>query len=140
MFVWNSVHLTHTDAKLFPDPLIDFVSLYHEPYSIYVAFGRRRRRRSLTQIREKQHFSNILQKLYEWLDNLMTGYVDERISDGASNRSKGRQTETMEDDLKKVAGPLWLRTAKQRNEWKALEEAFVERQAVKRGEKTECRE
>ncbi|GBP76650.1 hypothetical protein EVAR_51135_1 [Eumeta japonica] len=57
-----------------------------------------------------------------------------------SNRSKGRQTKRWEDDLKKVAGPLWLRTAKQRNEWKALEEAFVERQAVKRGEKTECRE
>ncbi|GBP38882.1 hypothetical protein EVAR_32398_1 [Eumeta japonica] len=51
------------------------------------------------------------------------------------NRSKGRQTKRWEDDLKKVAGPLWLHTAKQRNEWKALEEAFAERQAVKRGEK-----
>ncbi|GBP53728.1 hypothetical protein EVAR_39882_1 [Eumeta japonica] len=38
-----------------------------------------------------------------------------------SNRSKGRQTKRWEDDLKKVAGPLWLRTAKQRNEWKALD-------------------
>ncbi|GBP69760.1 Putative uncharacterized transposon-derived protein F52C9.6 [Eumeta japonica] len=56
-----------------------------------------------------------------------------------SNRSKGRQRKRWEDDLKKVAGPLWLRTAKQRNEWKALEEAFVERQD-KRGEKPECRE
>ncbi|GBP84317.1 hypothetical protein EVAR_66305_1 [Eumeta japonica] len=56
------------------------------------------------------------------------------------NRSKGRQTKRWEDDLKKVAGPLWLRTAKQRHKWKALEEAFVERQTVKRGEKTECRE
>ncbi|GBP86213.1 hypothetical protein EVAR_54829_1 [Eumeta japonica] len=57
-----------------------------------------------------------------------------------SNRSKGRQTKRWEDDLTKGAGPIQLRTAKQRNEWKVLEEIFFEKQAVKRGEKIECRE
>ncbi|CAB3256213.1 unnamed protein product [Arctia plantaginis] len=49
--------------------------------------------------------------------------------------SRGRQPKRWEDDLKQVAGPEWLRTAKDRNKWKSLEEAFVERQAVKRGDK-----
>lgn len=52
-----------------------------------------------------------------------------------SRRSRGRQPKRWEDDLKQVAGPEWLRTAKDRNKWKSLEEAFVERQAVKRRDK-----
>lgn len=46
-------------------------------------------------------------------------------------RSKGRQTKRWEDDLKTVAGPQWTRTARDRQKWKSLEEAFVGRQAVK---------
>ncbi|GBP56740.1 hypothetical protein EVAR_36994_1 [Eumeta japonica] len=46
------MHLTHTDAKACPNLLVghSFVSLYHEPHSTDVVFGRRRRRTSLTQI------------------------------------------------------------------------------------------
>ncbi|CAK1600519.1 unnamed protein product [Parnassius mnemosyne] len=51
-----------------------------------------------------------------------------------NRRSRGRQPKRWEDDFKKVAGPEWLRTARDRNKWKALEEAFVERQAVNRGD------
>ncbi|PZC85214.1 hypothetical protein B5X24_HaOG202399 [Helicoverpa armigera] len=43
-------------------------------------------------------------------------------------RSRGRPTKRWEDDLKGVAGPTWSRTAKNRTEWKTLEEAFVVRQ------------
>lgn len=53
-----------------------------------------------------------------------------------SRRSRGRQTKRWEDDFKKAAGPEWLRIAKDRDKWKALEEAFVERQAVVRGEQS----
>lgn len=45
-------------------------------------------------------------------------------------RNKGRQTKRWEDDIKKVAGPEWIRVAKDREKWKSLEEAYVERQAV----------
>uniref|UniRef100_A0A2H1V663 SFRICE_031899 n=1 Tax=Spodoptera frugiperda TaxID=7108 RepID=A0A2H1V663_SPOFR len=45
-------------------------------------------------------------------------------------RNKGRQTKRWEDDIKKVAGPEWIRVAKNREKWKSLEEAYVERQAV----------
>lgn len=44
-------------------------------------------------------------------------------------RSKGRQPKRWEDDLKKTAGPDWMRTAKDRDMWKSLEEAYVEGQA-----------
>ncbi|KAJ2941256.1 hypothetical protein O0L34_g3453 [Tuta absoluta] len=46
-------------------------------------------------------------------------------------RSRGRPTKRWEDDLKKVAGPAWIHTAKDRSKWKSLEEAYVERQAIK---------
>ncbi|XP_037876062.1 LINE-1 retrotransposable element ORF2 protein isoform X1 [Bombyx mori] len=52
-----------------------------------------------------------------------------------NKRIRGRQPKRWEDDLKQVAGPGWLRTAKDRSKWKSLEEAFVERQAVKRRDK-----
>ncbi|OWR47282.1 endonuclease-reverse transcriptase [Danaus plexippus plexippus] len=35
-----------------------------------------------------------------------------------SRRSRGRQLQPWEDDLKQVAGLEWLRTAKDRNKWK----------------------
>lgn len=47
-----------------------------------------------------------------------------------STRNRGRQSKRWEDDIKKIAGPVWIRTAQDKNKWKALEEAFVERQAV----------
>ncbi|XP_062532938.1 uncharacterized protein LOC134201709 [Bombyx mori] len=52
-----------------------------------------------------------------------------------NKRIRGRQPKRWEDDLKQVAGPEWLRTAKDRSKWKSLKEAFVERQAVKRRDK-----
>ncbi|GBP16279.1 hypothetical protein EVAR_93647_1 [Eumeta japonica] len=35
-----------------------------------------------------------------------------------------------EDDFKKIAGPVWTRLATDRNTWKSLEEAFVEKQTI----------
>ncbi|GBP23911.1 hypothetical protein EVAR_86288_1 [Eumeta japonica] len=45
-------------------------------------------------------------------------------------RNKGRPIKRWEDDIKGVAGPEWTRIARDRDRWKSLEEAFVERQAV----------
>ncbi|GBP41381.1 Juvenile hormone epoxide hydrolase [Eumeta japonica] len=45
-------------------------------------------------------------------------------------RSRGRPNKRWEDDLRKIAGPVWSRLARDRDKWKALEEAFVDRQAV----------
>ncbi|XP_061379908.1 uncharacterized protein LOC133319452 [Danaus plexippus] len=45
-------------------------------------------------------------------------------------RNKGRRTKRWEDDIKKEAGPEWIRVAKDTKIWKSLEEPFVEKQAV----------
>ncbi|GBP85483.1 Putative uncharacterized transposon-derived protein F52C9.6 [Eumeta japonica] len=45
-------------------------------------------------------------------------------------RSRGRPNKRWEDDLRKIAGPVWSRLARDRDKWKSLEEAFVDRQAV----------
>ena len=41
-----------------------------------------------------------------------------------------------EDDIKRVADPVWTRIARDRRRWKYLEKALIEGQAVKR--KTNC--
>jgi hypothetical protein len=43
-------------------------------------------------------------------------------------RNRGRQTKRWEDDIRKIAGSTWTRTARDRMEWRSLEEAFVGRQ------------
>ncbi|GBP35255.1 hypothetical protein EVAR_19475_1 [Eumeta japonica] len=45
-------------------------------------------------------------------------------------RSRGRPNKRWEDDLRKIAGSVWSRLARDRDKWKSLEEAFVDRQAV----------
>ncbi|GBP37630.1 Putative uncharacterized transposon-derived protein F52C9.6 [Eumeta japonica] len=45
-------------------------------------------------------------------------------------RSRGRPNKRWEDDMRKIAGPVWSRLARDRDKWKSLEEAFVDRQAV----------
>ena len=47
-------------------------------------------------------------------------------------RKRGRQIKRWEDDISRTAGPVWLRKARYREEWKLLEEAYVQGQAVKR--------
>lgn len=47
-----------------------------------------------------------------------------------SKRNRGRQSRRWEDDIIKIAGPVWTRIAKDRIEWKSLEEAYVGRQAT----------
>ena len=39
-------------------------------------------------------------------------------------KKRGRQFKRWEDDIKATAGPLWSKTAKDRKEWKKLEEVF----------------
>ncbi|GBP24306.1 hypothetical protein EVAR_9404_1 [Eumeta japonica] len=45
-------------------------------------------------------------------------------------RSRGRPNKRWEDDLRKIAGQVWSRLARDRDKWKSLEEAFVDRQTV----------
>ncbi|GBP46096.1 hypothetical protein EVAR_41449_1 [Eumeta japonica] len=45
-------------------------------------------------------------------------------------KSRGRPNKRWEDDLRKIAGPVWSRLVRDRDKWKSLEEAFVDRQAV----------
>ncbi|GBP05660.1 hypothetical protein EVAR_5012_1 [Eumeta japonica] len=61
-------------------------------------------------------------------------HVDEAVGPKAVE-GRRRQLNRWKDDFKKVAGPEWLRIAKDGNKWKALEGAFVQRQAVKRGDR-----
>ncbi|GBP33598.1 hypothetical protein EVAR_32096_1 [Eumeta japonica] len=53
MFFKEFMHLTYTDSLACPNPLVghSLVSLYHEPRTFNVVFGRRRRRTSLAQIK-----------------------------------------------------------------------------------------
>lgn len=43
-------------------------------------------------------------------------------------RSKGRQFRRWEDDIKEVAGPCWMRTARDRSLWRTLGEAYAKEQ------------
>lgn len=102
---------------------------------------KRRDKVRLEHIKRKTKFKNI-HTVYKSLKWKWTGHM---LREGIekwtrlvtewyprdSKRSKGRQTKRWEDDMKKIAGPEWTRTAKDRTKWKALEEAFVERQAEK---------
>lgn len=66
-------------------------------------------------LREKQKWSNILT---EWTPRYNT------------KRKRGRQYKRWSDELKKTAGPLWTRLARDREAWKAMEEAFVSKRHV----------
>lgn len=46
-------------------------------------------------------------------------------------RSKRRQPKRWEDDLRRTAGPEWMRIARDRNKWKSLEEDYVDGKARK---------
>ncbi|CAK1595272.1 unnamed protein product [Parnassius mnemosyne] len=105
---------------------------------------RRKDKIKLKQIKEKTKFGkvqSVCRKLkWRWTGHMLrekkekwTRIITEWYP-RENRRSRGRQPKRWEDDFKKVAGPEWLRTARDRNKWKALEEAFVERQAVNRGD------
>ncbi|XP_045453281.1 uncharacterized protein LOC123662483 [Melitaea cinxia] len=76
--------------------------------------------------------------MYKYIGCIVNGQNDHnveikcRIEQAVKNgkRNKGRQMKRWEDDLKKVAGPVWMRIARDRSMWKKLEEAYVEGQAV----------
>ncbi|GBP76279.1 hypothetical protein EVAR_54966_1 [Eumeta japonica] len=42
-------------------------------------------------------------------------------------RNRGRQSKRWEDELELTAGPKWRRVARDRVQWKLLEEAFAKR-------------
>ncbi|CAH2098347.1 unnamed protein product [Euphydryas editha] len=101
------------------------------------------KRRDKVRLREiksrtqfKQAHSVYLTQKWRWTGHMLRESEDKWTKiitewyprDG--NRSRGRQRKRWEDDLKKVAGPDWIRVAKEREKWKSLEEAYVERQAV----------
>lgn len=101
---------------------------------------KRRDRVKLEKIKNKTKFKNA-QTTYRQLKWRWTGHMLRESKDKwtkivtewyprDNKRSKGRQVKRWEDDIKKTAGPVWTRLAKDRNTWKSLEEAFVDRQAV----------
>lgn len=45
-----------------------------------------------------------------------------------NKRSKGRQHRRWEDDIKEVAGPCWMRIARDRSLWRTLGEAYAKEQ------------
>ena len=77
----------------------------------------------------------IKQLKWRWAGHMMRSTKDKwtkTITDWYprdSGRNKGRQIKRWEDDIKKIAGPLWPRKAKDRKVWNSLEEAYVKRQA-----------
>lgn len=101
---------------------------------------KRKDREKLINIKSKTKFKNAYttykQLKWRWTGHMMrekqekwTKLITEWYPlDG--KRHRGRQVKRWEDDVKKVAGSTWTRTAKMRNDWRALEEAFVGRQVV----------
>lgn len=64
----------------------------------------------------------IRQKTEKWTKNIVEWYP----RDG--KRRRGRPYYRWEDDLKEVAGKIWMRAARDRRTWKKLEEAYVDGQ------------
>lgn len=90
-------------------------------------------------IREKTKVADILlridQQKWRWTGHMIRDKQDKWstiISDWYprdGKRSRGRQQTRWEDDLKLTAGHHWRRVARDRTQWKMLEEAYVKRHA-----------
>lgn len=99
---------------------------------------KRKDRKKLKDIKSKTQFTNAYitykQLKWRWTGHMMREKTEKwtrLITEWYpldSKRNRGRQTMRWEDDLRKIAGPTWTRKAKNRTEWKSLEEAFVGRQ------------
>lgn len=101
---------------------------------------KRKDRIKLKDIKSKTNFKNAYttykQLKWRWSGHMIREKKEKWTSlitewyprDG--KRSRGRQTKRWEDDIIKIAGTTWTRTAKDRTQWKSLEEAFVEGQAA----------
>lgn len=87
-----------------------------------------------TNIRKATKVEDVVVKLrtlkWKWAGHTMRG--DDRWSKVVTNwypregkRRKGKPLKRWEDDLVKMAGKNWMRTARERKEWKSLEEAFA---------------
>lgn len=62
---------------------------------------------------------HIIRDKDKWSKSIMNWFTSHM------KRKRGRPSRRWVDDIKAVAGGLWTRTAKDREEWKRLEEAFV---------------
>ncbi|GBO99235.1 FERM domain-containing protein 5 [Eumeta japonica] len=67
------------------------------------------------------------------LEQMLQKFSNQKWYPRDGKRNKGRPIKRWEDDIKGVAGPEWTRIARDRDRWKSLEEAFLERQADHRG-------
>lgn len=88
-------------------------------------------------IRSKTKVTDILTRIdslkWRWTGHMLRGTQEKWSSiithwyprDGRRNR--GRQSKRWEDELKLTAGPKWRRVARDRVQWKLLEEAFAKR-------------
>ena len=102
---------------------------------------KRKDRVNLQEIKQKTNFKNVhtvyRQLKWRWTGHMLrenpekwTKLITEWYPRNNSKRNKGRQPKRWEDDIKKVAGPVWTRVARDRQTWNSLEEAFVNRQVV----------
>lgn len=88
-------------------------------------------------IREKTKVVDVLSKIdqqkWRWTGHMIRCTQDKWnkiVTDWYprdGKRSKGRQQKRWEDELKLTAGPNWRRVARDRKQWKMLEEAFAKR-------------
>ncbi|CAH2097703.1 unnamed protein product [Euphydryas editha] len=90
-----------------------------------------------TDIRRKTKLTDILSRIdqlkWRWTGHMLRCTMDKWSKqvtvwyprDG--NRSRGRKVRRWEDELKMTLGPLWMRVARDREQWKELEEAFAVR-------------
>ncbi|GBP67515.1 hypothetical protein EVAR_49882_1 [Eumeta japonica] len=90
-----------------------------------------------TVIRSKTKVTDVLTRIdslkWRWTGHMLRG-TQEKWSDTITDwypregkRNRGRQSKRLEDELKLTAGPKWKRVARDRVQWKLLEEAFAKR-------------
>ncbi|CAF4843441.1 unnamed protein product [Pieris macdunnoughi] len=88
---------------------------------------------TMLQLSETQ-ITDHIDKCYRFNDPEVRKAKREQNSNGVGRgkRNRGKQIRIWENDIKKVEGLKWIRTAREREDWKNLEEAFVEGQGVKK--------
>ncbi|GBP33186.1 Putative uncharacterized transposon-derived protein F52C9.6 [Eumeta japonica] len=90
-----------------------------------------------TVIRSKTKVTDVLIRIdslkWRWTGHLLRG-TQEKWSNIITDwypregrRNRGRQSKRWEDELKLTAGPKWRRVARDRVQWKLLEEAFAKK-------------
>ncbi|XP_028043817.1 uncharacterized protein LOC114253223 [Bombyx mandarina] len=130
--IYNSFNLNASESHTFEHVLKKFEAYFEPKKSLTIA-----RNEFFTVTQDEDRLEDYFQRLkWRWSGHMIREKKEKWTSlitewyprDGKRNR--GRQTKRWEDDIIKIAGTTWTRTAKDRTQWKSLEEAFVEGQAA----------